>query len=115
VRAVAEALRRCVREVDVVARYGGEEFLVVLPETPVEQAANYAERLRATIEAHGPSLAERFPGASLTVSAGVSSMCRRGDDADKLIQRADAALYAAKRNGRNRVCVDVASVAPPAG
>jgi diguanylate cyclase (GGDEF)-like protein len=114
-RTASQIISSVSRDIDLIGRYGGEEFLVVLPETPVEQAANYAERLRATIEAHGPSLAERFPGAFLTVSAGVSSMCRRGDDADKLIQRADAALYAAKRNGRNRVCVDVASVAPPAG
>jgi diguanylate cyclase (GGDEF)-like protein len=112
-QAVAQIVTSVSRDIDVFGRYGGEEFLVVLPETPVDHAVIYAERLRATIAAHGESLTARYPGTSLSVSVGVAAMNVLGDDADKMVQRADAALYAAKRHGRNRVCVDVASVEPP--
>jgi diguanylate cyclase (GGDEF)-like protein len=112
-KAVAQIITSVSRDIDVFGRYGGEEFVVVLPETPVDHAMVYAERLRATIEGQGASLSERHPGCALSVSVGVSSMNARGDDADRMIRRADAALYAAKRHGRNRVCVDVASRTPP--
>jgi diguanylate cyclase (GGDEF)-like protein len=111
-QSVAQIISSVSRDIDVFGRYGGEEFVVVLPETPVDHAMVYAERLRATIEAHGETLKQRYPGSSLAVSVGVAAMNLRGDDADRMIQRADAALYAAKRHGRNRVCVDIASVEP---
>jgi diguanylate cyclase (GGDEF)-like protein len=111
-QSVAQIISSVSRDIDVFGRYGGEEFVVVLPETPVDHAVLYAERLRATIEAHGDTLKERYPDSSLSVSVGVAAMSLRGDDADRMIQRADAALYAAKRHGRNRVCVDMASVEP---
>jgi diguanylate cyclase (GGDEF)-like protein len=111
-QSVAQIISSVSRDIDVFGRYGGEEFVVVLPETPVDHAVVYAERLRATIEAHGETLKARYPESSLSVSIGVAAMNLRGDDADRMIQRADAALYAAKRHGRNRVCVDMASVEP---
>jgi len=113
-RAVAQIISSVSRDIDVFGRYGGEEFVVVLPETPIDHAMIYAERLRSTIEAHGESLKSRWPDAKLTVSVGISAMNLRGDDADKMIHRADAALYAAKSHGRNQICVDMAGAAPPA-
>lgn len=94
------------RNVDTVCRWGGEEFVVICHETPLAQAAQLAERLLQRARAHA------FPTHRLlTLSAGVAEV-RAGDVPDALVARADEALYQAKRNGRNRVCV-AAPVAPP--
>jgi len=97
---VANCLRQSVRETDILARYGGEEFVVLLPDTPLKEACRVAERIRAnilnaTLEIGGRRLA-------VTASVGVAAV-RPGEDAARLTGRADAALYAAKRHGRNRV------------
>jgi diguanylate cyclase (GGDEF)-like protein len=106
---VAQLISSCSREIDACGRYGGEEFLVVLPETTVEHAVLYGERLRQTIESHAADLTELYGPAGLTVSIGMTQLLPRGDDADQMIQRADRALYAAKSHGRNRVCVEAGS------
>jgi diguanylate cyclase (GGDEF)-like protein len=89
---------------DHAFRYGGEEFLVVLQDAPRDTAAAVAERIRAAIEAAGipnPGLVE---GAVLTASLGLSMGALRSRvDAERLVAEADAALYAAKRAGRNQV------------
>jgi len=92
------------RPADLAARYGGEEFAAVLPETNCESAVHLAAKLRAEIEAqkmpHGQSPASDF----VTISLGVATITpRQNMDADTLIATADAALYAAKEQGRNRV------------
>ncbi len=94
------------RDIDIFARFGGEEFLLLLPETTLEQAAEVAERLRRRVESSPIS----FGGAtlSLTCSLGVASYADGG--LDPLISRADAALYEAKRLGRNRVVTFTPSV-----
>ncbi len=102
-RDVASLLMKDMREVDTVARYGGEEFVIILPETNAEGALFVARRLRRTVEqakffAGSPDSVER-----LTISIGVSVF---GDDAESkraLIENSDAALYAAKKSGRNKV------------
>jgi diguanylate cyclase (GGDEF)-like protein len=92
------------RESDIVARYGGEEFLLLLPETSCEGGHIRAERLREAIAS------TRFPGAEetkagrLTMSFGVASFPDDARSPDELIVAADRALYAAKRQGRDRVC-----------
>ncbi|KHK01068.1 GGDEF domain-containing response regulator [Desulfovibrio sp. TomC] len=88
---------RHVRNLDTFGRFGGEEFLLIAPQTSLEEAGHLAERLRLDIEQH------RFPAAgSLTCSFGVT-VNLPGDTPDKLVARADAALYRAKETGRNRV------------
>ncbi|MBH9576686.1 GGDEF domain-containing protein [Inhella proteolytica] len=95
----AERVRAQLRSSDQCARYGGEEFCVLLPGATHEKALEIAERLRAAV-ASQPLLSE--PLVDNTVSVGLAWMAE-GDDAATLLQRADAALYEAKRSGRNRV------------
>lgn len=89
---LARLLDESVRETDIVARYGGEEFVVVMPQTDLQGACIFSERLREIIE-------DRL---SVTVSGGVA-MVEDGDTVETLIARADTALYGAKLAGRNRV------------
>ena len=100
---VARVLRRLSRDVDLPARYGGEEMAVVLPQTDLPGAEQQAERMRAAIE--GMQI-QRLDGDGLlpiTASFGVASFPGQATDKTALIAAADAALYRAKRGGRNRV------------
>jgi diguanylate cyclase (GGDEF)-like protein len=94
---LADILRQTTRGVDCVARYGGEEFFVMLLETTVATAGIVAERIRARVAA------EEFPGGKVTISIGVAECPGHGDTPDALIASADAALYQAKDEGRDRV------------
>jgi diguanylate cyclase (GGDEF)-like protein len=96
---VALMLREATRDVDVVARYGGEEFFVLMPETEGDGAADVADRVRARLA--GDELA----GGAITLSFGVAEFPAHGDTAEALIAVADAALYQAKREGRDRVLI----------
>ncbi|MEE8421984.1 MAG: GGDEF domain-containing protein [Dehalococcoidia bacterium] len=100
---VADALRSNVRESDVVARYGGEEFAVVLPETSSAAAATVAEKLRACVRERPMQHNGKAVGA--TVSIGVASLSGESMGVGALVERADQALYAAKRAGKDRVAV----------
>ena len=103
-REVATLLQGAVRTVDVVARYGGEEFIIVLPETNEEGAISFAERLRERIEAQEFGRGGRA-GLRLTTSIGVATFpSPLVESTEDLFGRADAALYRAKADGRNRVC-----------
>jgi diguanylate cyclase (GGDEF)-like protein len=97
-RQVAQVLRESARAYDVAARYGGEEFALLLPNTALEQAVQVAERLRQQIRAI------ENPHAPVSASFGVATY-RRGMPPATLVYEADAALYRAKRGGRDRVCV----------
>lgn len=95
---VASTLAATLRKPDIFARWGGEEFVCLLPHTDSDLARTAAERLRRAVEA-----LKVAPAAQVTVSIGVTSLIRSDDDIDGLIDRADQALYAAKRAGRNKV------------
>jgi len=101
-RKVADRLKKTVREVDMVARYGGEEFCIVLPETTKKFALTVAERLRKSIETKKIKAFDEEIRS--TVSVGISTYPEDGLDVGSLIEKADMALYSAKRKGRNRVC-----------
>jgi two-component system cell cycle response regulator len=97
-----------VRGIDLACRYGGEEFVVAMPDTDIAFATNIAERLRQSIETT-PIRISRAPGQlSITISIGIARYEAGEDDAEKLLHRADQALYRAKRSGRNRVVSDAA-------
>jgi diguanylate cyclase len=94
---------------DTVSRYGGEEFAVILPETEVENARRITERMRTQLE--GMQLAVNDSGQEIgriTASFGIAELSL-GDNAETLVQRADAKLYQAKCAGRNRVADDQAA------
>ncbi len=102
-RAVAQALNSAVREQDLVARYGGEEFACLLLDTSAELALQVAERMRALV-AELPARALGNDQDTITLSAGVWCQIPAPDDTpERLISAADAALYQAKAQGRNRV------------
>lgn len=107
---VASIIDQHLRGSDMIARYGGEEFVVLLPQTPVDQAYSVAERIRKSMEAHQFVLAEENR-LSITVSIGVAGMCA-GEMARSaielgrdLVKRADLALLDAKASGRNKVVI----------
>ena len=102
---MARILKENSRETDTVARYGGEEFCVILPETDGDQARVLAERIWSAVEL---SLVHPGPGRdpeSLTISIGITTLPDGMSTAEGLVRMADKALYCAKGQGRNRVCV----------
>jgi diguanylate cyclase len=92
----------CLRPVDVVARYGGEEFVVMLPETGVEEAQQVLTRLQRTLSAE--FFTHEDKKVFITFSAGVT-LYRSGEAIEATLDRADVALYEAKRTGKNRTCM----------
>ncbi len=100
-KAVVEACRQNLRKVDIFGRLGGEEFAALLPQTGQAGAQTMAERMRQSvadigIPAHGDPI-------RVTISLGLAEL-RHGESLDELMRRADAALYQAKDEGRNRTC-----------
>ncbi|HEX2653368.1 MAG TPA: diguanylate cyclase [Xanthobacteraceae bacterium] len=102
-RLVALSVKQNVKGQDIAARYGGEEFAVILPQTVMRQAITVADHIRRAVMTK--ELMKRSTGEHLghvTVSIGVASL-HSGESMQACLERADACLYAAKRNGRNRV------------
>jgi diguanylate cyclase len=113
-RLVALSVKQNVKGQDIAARYGGEEFAVVLPRTALREAITVADQIRRAVM--GKELMKRSTGEHLgrvTISIGVATY-RRGDTTQSLIERADTCLYAAKRNGRNRVICETDPEVSPA-
>jgi diguanylate cyclase (GGDEF)-like protein/PAS domain S-box-containing protein len=114
-RELGELLVREARAIDRVCRYGGEEITVILPETDLDAAANFAERLRAAVEAQLFDVNASVP-LRITVSIGVASWLAHADSAQALVAAADTAMYAAKQSGRNlAICYEPALEQPAAG
>lgn len=101
-REIANYITETLRKVDIISRYGGEEFVLLLPETPLQAAAIIADRLRAGIQGRIFGLDESF---QVTVSVGVTAVEQGIREHIELVERADAAMYEAKRQGKNRVVV----------
>ncbi|MFQ5951901.1 MAG: diguanylate cyclase [Candidatus Omnitrophota bacterium] len=98
---ISQRLKKSVREVDMIARYGGEEFCIVLPETSKKAAMTVSERLRKSVESKEITAFDEK--MRMTVSVGISTYPEDGEDTETLIDKADTALYKAKRGGRNMV------------
>jgi diguanylate cyclase len=97
---LANVARQSLRPQDSIGRYGGEEFIIVLPDTTVEQAVAIVQRLQRDLSAH--LFLQNNKHVLITFSAGVTAL-RAGEAASEAIARADAAMYRAKRLGKNRV------------
>jgi diguanylate cyclase (GGDEF)-like protein/PAS domain S-box-containing protein len=102
---IAQAAAAQVRASDVVARYGGDEFIVLLPNSNAQQAFPIAERIRTGVAAIGLETSNAAP--VITLSIGISEIRHKPADenVDRVIQRADEALYQAKQDGRNRIVI----------
>jgi two-component system cell cycle response regulator len=98
---IAEILRTHMRISDVVARYGGEEFVIILPETPLPQAAALCDKLRQVIESF--PWTNVHPDLRVTMSMGLCADVAAGT-VHAMLNKADTLLYRAKEMGRNRVC-----------
>ncbi len=109
---VAAVLKSSLREIDILARIGGEEFAVLLPNTGQAEVAALAERVRKLMQATPFETAGE--AISITISLGAAVFEKGMTDIDTLLRNADAALYQAKRSGRNRV-VMFQDILPPAG
>jgi diguanylate cyclase (GGDEF)-like protein len=102
------------RPSDVVARYGGEEFAAVLPSVSLERAVAIAERVRqAVFDLNLPN--RQAPVGRVTISVGAATVSTHAATSRELVEAADAALYTAKRSGRNRVSAITAEMVLAAG
>jgi len=100
-------MKKYVRGSDVICRYGGEEIIVLLPETPLDTASRRAERIREDVKQMRVQYLEKLL-PEVTLSIGVSAFPDHGETVESIFRAADTALYRAKQEGRDRVCI-----APP--
>lgn len=110
---VAGRLKRAARDVDLIARVGGEEFIVLVHGASVDGARIAAERLRAAVAAAPYALKDGL--APITISIGVALAKPEDPAITEVLERADQALYRAKREGRNRVCLEAGNGLAPSG
>jgi diguanylate cyclase len=101
-KSLAEVVSKALRPMDLVARYGGEEFVVLLPNTPVAEGEQILTRLQRSLT--GGLFMHEQKQVFVTFSAGVTAY-RPGERIEVALERADEALYEAKRTGKNRTCV----------
>lgn len=100
-------LKRNTRGIDLACRLGGEEFVIIMPDTDIARAYQVGERLRANVAADNFSISGDRT-IRVTASVGISTLEQADDTPETIFKRADTALYAAKRRGRNRVSADAA-------
>jgi diguanylate cyclase (GGDEF)-like protein len=99
----AQLLKENFRNGDVKARYGGEEFIVLMRETRKKQAYKLAEKFRENVERYPYPHEEKQPEGKLTISGGVATYPADGTNSKEIIEKADEALYEAKKSGRNKI------------
>ncbi len=104
IRGLAEILHHQLRDIDIIGRYGGEEFAVVLPDVDLNTAKKIAERLRSSIE--NAVIGDDF-AVQCTISLGLAEACESMNSFEDWINAADAALYDAKKRGRNCYCCSI--------
>src|SRR3989339_582268 len=101
--AIADLLKERLRETDILARLGGDEFAIILPHADVNLAESVANQIRELVQYHA-SVEENYP-PGITVSIGIAMFPGHGDTVETLLSYADLAMYRAKEEGLNRVCV----------
>lgn len=111
-RELSDVMRRELRLHDMVARFGGEEFALIMINAGKSEAVPIIERLRRDVQDHPFRNRDIQPGGRMTVSAGVASFPDDGTTYEQLLQRADEALYRAKREGRNQTCLAETAPSP---
>ena len=97
---IGRHIKESVRDIDICFRYGGDEFAIIVPETTLDDGGKIAERIRKGIESQMD-----LQGMPLTCSIGIASWPTDGVMHEEIIQSSDAAIYYAKRTGRNRICL----------
>ena len=102
---IGRVVKANIRQFDLAARYGGEEFAVVLPHTDTQEALNIAERIRRVVGNHSFPRQISLPAKKLSLSIGVAGYPPYDESVRVLVQQADRALYKAKSEGKDRVCV----------
>lgn len=103
---LAELLKGCLRDTDIICRYGGEELVIILPHTSADTALQLAERLRERTEKTEILTEDASPdnqSVQVTISLGVSTLIPEMESFQMMLKQADSALYLAKQQGRNRV------------
>jgi len=100
---VARALMSCIRRGDIAARYGGEEFVILLPRCEMKTADEIAERIREAVASISLPIEGGEEVLSVTISIGIASAPKHGNDHRVILEKADHALYVAKKQGKNRV------------
>lgn len=105
IRNIASILQNKSRSCDPVARYGGEEFAIIMPNTSKDNSRLFAERLRSDVEKFYAEDNATPPDKRLTISAGIAIYPDDADTKEELVSMADAALYQAKHNGKNRTYI----------
>lgn len=101
---VADILRREARSTDIIARYGGDEFVLMLPETDVKSACDFAERVRTCVE-QATLITDDGTKITSSISVGVACYPQHCQDLDSLIEMSDHAMYLSKRQGKNQVTI----------
>lgn len=104
IRVVADIIRKNIRKTDIAGRYGGEEFMILAPGVSLEGTKTLAERIRTKIKAT-PIQVEAKKTITVTASMGVSGYSNHNKTSEALVKSADKALYQAKANGRDRICM----------
>ncbi len=102
---LAELLKKCLRSFDFLARYGGEEFVVILPETPRQEAVAVGKRILSTVAENDFTTINEHKFERITITIGLATYPEDAKDKTSLIESADAALYAGKERGKNRLTV----------
>jgi len=107
-REFAVRIRKSIRGIDLACRYGGEEFVIVMPETDLHVAGMVAERLRRSISNESFAVNKGAKRIEVTLSIGLTTLEKKGEQVADVLKRADNALYRAKHDGRNRVVAQAA-------
>jgi diguanylate cyclase (GGDEF)-like protein len=104
-REIGDIIKENIREIDFPTRYGGEEFAVVLPYADIETAINVSKRITDALRTHNNLNETTSSVGKITMSMGITRCPQDGNNSDELIQKADAMLYRAKKEGKNKICV----------